>query len=65
MAILAFLTIFPAILVELVFLLIFMVIDAIFDTDLVLWAFGLLDTGWGILAILVCWVLAMYLISLF
>ena len=65
MAILAFLTIFPAILVGLVFLLIFMVIDAIFDTDLVLWAFGLLDTGWGILAILVCWVLAMYLISLF
>lgn len=42
-----------------------MVIDAIFDTDLVLWAFGLLDTGWGILEILVCWVLAMYLISLF
>lgn len=45
MAILAFLTIFPAILVGLVFLLIFMVIDVIFDTDLVLWAFGLLDTG--------------------
>ena len=65
MAILAFLAIFPAMLVGLVFLLIFMVIDAIFDTDLVLWAFGLLDTGWGILAILVCWVLAMYLISLF
>lgn len=65
MAILAFLTIFPAILVGLVFLLIFMVIDVIFDTDLVLWAFGLLDTGWGILAILVCWVLGMYLISLF
>ena len=65
MAILAFLTIFPAILVGLVFLLIFMVIDAIFDTDLVLWAFGLLDTGWGILVILVCGVLAMYLISLF
>lgn len=65
MAILAFLAIFPAMLVGLVFLLIFMVIDVIFDTDLVLWAFGLLDTGWGILAILVCWVLAMYLISLF
>ena len=65
MAILAFLIIFPAILVGLVFLLIFMVIDIIFDTDLVLWAFGLLDTGWGILAILVCWVLGMYLISLF
>ena len=65
MAILAFLAIFPTMLVGLVFLLIFMVIDVIFDTDLVLWAFGLLDTGWGILAILVCWVLAMYLISLF
>ena len=65
MAVLAFLAIFPAMLVGLVFLLIFMVIDVIFDTDLVLWAFGLLDTGWGILEILVCWVLAMYLISLF
>lgn len=65
MAVLAFLAIFPAMLVGLIFLLIFMVIDAIFDTDLVLWAFGLLDTGWGILEILVCWVLAMYLISLF
>lgn len=65
MAVLAFLAIFPAMLVGIVFLLIFMVIDVIFDTDLVLWAFGLLDTGWGILAILVCWTLAMYLISLF
>ena len=65
MAVLAFLAIFPAMLVGLVFLLIFMVIDVIFDTDLVLWAFGLLDTGWGILAILVCWVLAVCLISLF
>lgn len=65
MAVLAFLAIFPAMLVGLLFLLIFMVIDAIFDTDLVLWAFGLLDTGWGILEILVCWVLAIYLISLF
>lgn len=65
MAILAFLALFPAMLVGFVFLLIFMVIDAIFDTDLVLWAFGLLDTGWGILVILACWVLAMYLISLF
>ena len=65
MAVLAFLAIFPAMLVGIVFLLIFMVIDVIFDTDLVLWAFGLLDTGWGILEILVCWVLAVYLISLF
>jgi hypothetical protein len=65
MAVLVFLSIFPAMLVGLVFLLIFMVIDVIFDTDLVLWAFGLLDTGWGILAILACWALAMYLISLF
>lgn len=65
MAVLAFLAIFPAMLVGLVFLLIFMVIDVIFDTDLVLWALGLLDTGWGILEILVCWVLAIYLISLF
>lgn len=65
MAVLAFLAIFPAMLVGLVFLLIFIAIDVIFDTDLVLWAFGLLDTGWGILEILVCWVLAMYLISLF
>lgn len=65
MAVLAFLAMFPAMLVGLIFLLIFMVIDVIFDTDLVLWAFGLLDTGWGILEILVCWVLAIYLISLF
>ena len=65
MAVLAFLAIFPAMLVGLIFLLIFMVIDIIFDTDLVLCAFGLLDTGWGILEILVCWVLAIYLISLF
>ena len=65
MAVLAFLVIFPAMLVGLIFLLIFMVIDIIFDTDLVLCAFGLLDTGWGILEILVCWVLAIYLISLF
>lgn len=65
MAVLAFLAIFPALLVGLVFLLIFMVIDVIFDTDLVLWALGLLDTSWGILEILVCWVLAIYLISLF
>ena len=65
MAVLAFLAIFPAMLVGLIFLLIIMVIDAIFDTDLVLRAFGLLDTGWGILEILVCWVLAIYLISLF
>ena len=65
MAVLAFLAIFPAMLVGLVFLLIFMVIDVIFDTDLVLWALGLLDTSWGILEILVCWVLAVCLISLF
>jgi len=65
MAILAFLALFPAMLVGFVFLLIFMVIDVIFDTDLVLWAFGLFDIGWGILEILICWVLAIYLISLF
>lgn len=65
MAVLAFLAIFPAMLVGIVFLLIFMIIDVIFDTDLVLWAFGLLDTGWGILEILICWALALYLISLF
>ena len=64
MAILAFLAIFPALLVGLVFLLIFMVIDVIFDTDLVLWAFGVLDSSWGILEILVCWVIAAYLISI-
>ena len=65
MAILAFLAVFPAMLVGFVFLLIFMIVDVIFDTDLVLWALGLLDTSWGILEILVCWVLAVCLISLF
>ena len=65
MAVLAFLAVFPAMLVGFVFLLIFMVVDVIFDTDLVLWAFGLIDSSWGILVILVCWVLAMYLISFF